>query len=270
MRIALVFLLLMAISAAHETEAKLSVWERLGLPDPVIIIYGAAAISGISIVIALMITHRIGETGKKILFIVIAAPITVATFYMAATTVYLNMVSETGGPVHWHADLEIWACSEEVNLIDPVGLENKVGSPLYHEHNDRRLHIEGVVHEIRTDAALPVFFELIGGKLEGGELTVPTNGGLQTWKDGEMCGNQNGIIQVFQYRVINGEPGKKTDFIYEQRKVTDPQDVVPAPYMDVPPGDCIIIEFAPQKERTDRICETYRIAIEKGEMREVQ
>jgi len=41
---------------------------------------------------------------KKILFAAIVIPVVAATIFLAGSTIYLNSVSSSGGPVHWHAD----------------------------------------------------------------------------------------------------------------------------------------------------------------------
>ena len=45
-------------------------------------------------------------------------------------------------------------------------------------------------------------------------------------------------------------------------------DHILAPYSNIPPGDCIIIEFDTEKEKTEHICETYKVAIERGDLSE--
>ena len=51
-----------------------------------------------------------------------------------------------------------------------------------------------------------------------------------------------------------------------QEKLTDYEDYILAPQSLVPPGDCIIIEFDKYKESTDNLCESYRIALERGDL----
>lgn len=272
MRFMLLSLMLFTILFAHGDEPEehmehASVWERLNLPDPMDIVYIASLVSGLAVVIALMAIHGLSEQGKKIIFIVIALPVAVATLYLAATTIYLNMVSETGGPVHWHADYEIWACGQQYELVDPTSFDNKIGSPVFHEHNDNRIHAEGVLFK-KSDARLGKFFTEVGGKLAKSELILPTENGLKTWKNGEQCNGKPAKLQVFVYKIVNANPSQKSDFLYKQTKLEDFDDYILSGYANVPPGDCIIVEFNQEKSETDKICSTYELAIEKGEMRE--
>lgn len=266
MRRLVFFMMIISLLFAHEEETPLTlnVWEQLGIPDPANVVVLAGIVSAVAIVISLMIINQATEIWKKTLFVIIALPIALATVYLAGTTVYLNTISETGGPVHWHADYEIWACGEKINVIDPTGLDNKVGAPLIHEHNDDRIHVEGVVYRKVDHASLGRFFSEIGGELEHGELIIPTNEGIKTWKSGELCSGRKAELQVFVYRVTN--PENQGHFEYTQQKVEDFETFVLAPYSNVPPGDCIIIEFGENKQKTEHLCSTYRIATEKGEM----
>jgi hypothetical protein len=228
----LMVLLLAALAHAHEAGAaslQSSSWERLGIPDPVDAVMVATLISGLGVFYAIFIKSAT-EKGKKLLYTVIAAPIILATVYLAGSTVYQNMVSATGGPVHWHADYEVWACGQEYTLADPTGISNKVGTPTVHEHNDNRIHIEGVLLTM-DEASLHNFFVQVGGDFDNGSLTIPTNDGVFTWNDGDLC---------------NGKPGKWYVFVNGEL-VDDGPDHIIAPYTTVPPGDRIKIVFTEKK-----------------------
>jgi len=80
------------------------------------------------------------DSGKWALMLAISIPIIVATLFLAGSTIYKNTIADSKGPVHWHADLEIWDCDEMIDIIDPDGLLNRVGTPVYHEHNENRIH----------------------------------------------------------------------------------------------------------------------------------
>ena len=89
---------------------------------------------------------------KPVLFSLIVIVTLGTTFTISGGTIYLNLNSATGGPVHWHTDFEIWACNNELELRDPHGaLSNKIGTPTLHEHNDKRIHLEGVPVELPHD-----------------------------------------------------------------------------------------------------------------------
>ena len=61
--------------------------------------------------------------------------------------------------------------------------------------------------------------------------------------------------------------GRKSGFIYEQIKIDDFEEYIISPYSNIPPGDCIIIEFGPEKQLTDKICLPYKLAEEKGDIK---
>ena len=202
---------------------------------------------------------------KKIIFYLIIIPIIVSSIYLLGSTIYVNLISDTKGPVHWHADFEVWRCGEKLDLVDPQGFSNKVGSALFHEHNDNRIHVEGVVIDT-TAVGLDEFFDVVGGSLFEDRFSFPTQEGIAEVQNGDVCDGEPGMMQVFLYRVINSEGNKKSGFVYAQEKLNDFEDYVPAPYALVLPGDCIIVEFGEEKEQTDHLCESYRIAKEKGDL----
>jgi len=150
--------------------------------------------------------------------------------------------------------------------VDPTGLSNRVGTPVFHEHGDNRLHVEGVVVK-KEDVSLGKFFEVVGGSLTPSGFSVPTNSGTANAANGELCNGRPAKVQVFAYRVVEN-PFQRTGMKHEQTKLTEFEGYVPSPYSAVPPGDCIIIEFDAEKPSTDKICETYRIAIERGDLTE--
>ena len=215
-------------------------------------------------ILALLLDRRQGLDGKKwFLFLGMVLPVILATLYLAGSTVYLNTISESGGPVHWHTDFEIWNCGQHVDLVEPIGLSNRVGTSVLHEHGDQRVHVEGVVVDSAT-VGLDDFFAAVGGVLGKGTLVVPTDAGLVAMKDGESCNGGPGLVQVFLYRVNN--PGAKP-WVYTQQKLPSIENYVPAPYSNVPPGDCVIIEFDIDKPATDKLCTSYEVVIERGELR---
>ena len=192
---------------------------------------------------------------KLILFLLIIIPVILATIYLVGATIYLNSISHTQGPVHWHADYEIYACGNKITMKEPTGLSNKVGSEVFHQHGDNRIHVEGVVVDV-ADVDLHEFFEATLGELEHDKLVVPTNEYVAEYKNGDKCNGDEGVLQVFLYKTIDGKA--------VQEKLIDFEDYVLSPYANIPPGDCLIIEFDKEKETTNKLCETYRIAINKG------
>ena len=221
-----------------------------------------------SLIVSILILYsifkkRMSERQKLTIFIIIVVVVLFVTIYSAASTIYLNVISETKGPIHWHADFEIWNCNKEIDLIKPRGLSNRVGSPTLHEHGDNRIHVEGVVLK-KEDVNLHSFFESINGELKQDYLKIPTDHGIVEIRNNELCNNEPGKIQVFAYKVINPEFTKK--WKYTQEKIQDFENYILSPYSNVPPGDCIIIEFDQEKQFTDKICDSYKLSIEKGEL----
>lgn len=198
------------------------------------------------------------EKIKYLLFGLITAAVLANTLYLVGSTIYLNQVSATKGPVHWHADYEVWQCGHELELKDPQGLSNKVGSETVHEHNDKRMHFEGVMEDLRH-ASLGHFFKEVGGSLDSEHMTIPTEEGLMTLEDGQACPDgSKAKMQVFVYQT----EGKT----FSQQKLTDPKNYIISTHSQVPPGDCVIIELDSKKEKTDKLCNFYKVAVQKGEL----
>lgn len=242
-----------------------------------------AAIIGFSFILLLLGGYfllRPSEGVKRLIFYSSATVIVAVTFLLVGLTVYLNSVSLTKGPVHWHADFEIWACGEKLDLVNPKGFSNKIGTPLLHEHNDGRIHVEGVVLN-EDDITLARFFEVIGGQFNkyrladlptaqnlttgefidlSGILEIPTNAGSVTFNEKQPCsGDTRAELQTFIYEV-------HSDKTYSQRKIEAPSDYVLSPASQVPSGDCIIIEFGPVKARTEHLCRSYQTALQTGKL----
>lgn len=206
-----------------------------------------------------MIVSKPSEMVKRLLFWSLTVVILSTTVALSYFTVSLNLKSWSGGPIHWHADFEVWACGQELNLRDPKGLSNKIGTPSRHEHNDNRLHYEGVVVE-RKDAYLGNFFNAFGGRLDDHHLEMPVNEGMAQYETGQMCGNgAEGVVQTFVYKV-------NSDNTFSQTKVSDPQNYLMTQASAVPDGDCIIVEFDTLKDRTDKLCRSYEVAVTIGKL----
>ncbi len=217
----------------------------------------SALLLGLS-ALALLLKHPKADT-KKLLFGSIAAVTILPTFFLAGSTIYLNSISSSKGPVHWHADIEIWACGREVELRDPKGISNKIGTSTLHEHNDKRIHLEGVVLK-PEDASLGKFFRVIDGKLTNDTVSVPVNDGTMLISSGISCGDgQDRQLQVFVYKT-EGE-------YYTQTKLEDPAAYIMSPQSNIPPGDCIIVELDTEKPRTDKLCQSYKVAEKIGKLK---
>ncbi len=281
----IISLFLPVLVLAHEEEEAKSVTEHTGgTEEPaqaplfsvaqveslfVKIVLSATIIIILFVVYALLLqkelekdTARLNRI-KAVLFLGIAIPAVLSTLALAAGTIYLNTISATSGPVHWHADYEIWNCGKKMDLVAPTGIMNRVGTSVFHEHNDNRIHVEGVVLDPH-DAALGHFFEVVGGALNDDYARVPTDHGIVTLRNGENCNSMPGVLQAFRYRVVNPDDAKQ--WRYVQEKIDEPKNYILAPYGYVPPGDCIIIEFDLPKEKTDKVCASYPAAENRGEL----
>lgn len=196
-----------------------------------------------------------GAWWKTAIFACMVLVILANTIYLVSSTLYVNAKSVTGGPVHWHADFEVWDCGREVELVDPIAPSNKVGSPLLHEHNDKEIHVEEAVFDSK-DISVGAFFRVVGGELHSDYLQMPTNDGVVERRNGDLCPNgMSGILQVFLYKAGS----------FEQQILADPENYLMTPEQKVPPGDCIIVEFGPPKDRTDKLCQSYQVVKEKQE-----
>lgn len=207
-------------------------------------ITGIGGLVILSLTIYALLNQKSSEKTKKILFTTIAIATILTTLYLLGGTTYINSKSFTKGPVHWHADFEVWQCGRQLDVIDPQGISNKVGSTVVHEHGDSRIHIEGVLLT-KEEGELQEFIESIGGEWTTETVKIPTDEGMQELK---RC-TKDAELQVFAYQTRKGQ--------VSQRKLDDPKEYLISPYSKVPPGDCIIIEMDAPKEKTDKICSSY-------------
>ena len=167
-----------------------------------------------------------------------------SSLYLGGNTIYENIASETGGPVHWHADYQVIVCGEEKELIDPEGITNRIGTAEIHEHNDNRIHIEGTLKKIE-EASLENYFASIGGELELNHLIYQAEDGTINVENGDACSNgKPGILKVF----VNG------------KRIDNSPEYIIYPNSRVPPGDCIIILFdETNSDTTNIICESWEV-----------
>ena len=192
---------------------------------------------------------------KMPLFIMITSTIILPSLLLVGSTIYINAISESKGPVHWHTDIEYWVCGQEIELRDPYEfLSNKIGTATYHEHDDKRIHLEGVVIEKDYDASLEKFMAVTEGAISDEQLIIATestvfendtDGDLPdintkelvksyvvndgdgrpviSVRNGDPCGNdQPGEIQAFLYRY------NKENDTYTQTKLDEPKNTYSA------------------------------------------
>ncbi len=219
------------------------------------------ALWGFAIILLFMLIASVlrseNELLKKLFFWpVVLISVLVTGLFLTQTTLK-NIASETGGPVHWHADFQIFNCYEELDLIDPTGLLNRVGTPVIHEHGDKRMHVEGTMLDLQ-DASLGHFFQVVGGELSEERMIVPTNFGVEEMNNGEVCPDEpdrEAVVQVFLWKTDEG--------VAKQQKLENFVDYVISPFSPVPAGDCVIFEFGPEKDATTHLCEQYKVAEKK-------
>ena len=222
------FALLAVLSYSHEDEEKymLDHAELYPITQLQAVAYGSLAF-GVLVIIILLFHKRMADNAKKITYMLVAIIVGAVTIYIITVTLHLNITSVSKGPVHWHADFEIWACGREIVLAKPQSfLSNKQGVDLMHAHQDNRIHVEGVLLDEKA-ASLGAFFYAVGGSLTSDGIQVPTDDGLLSVHDGDKCNEQPAKLYVF----VNGN------------LIQNPKEQVIAPYEKVPPGDRIKIIF---------------------------
>ena len=227
-----VLLLLPGIAYAHGEEKS----GELSFLEPVNSILITIVILAVVIIISLVFRNKLTSIHKKTLFLAVVISVLFSTIYLSASTVYINLISESGGPVHWHADFEFWVCGEKILLMEPHGLDNKVGSATLHHHNEGvelngtyRMHVEGVLIKL-DEANLEHFFEAIDNPITQDSISLLLHDGSQKkWTNGDSCPN-------------TGKPGKLKVLVNE-KEIEDFTDYIINPFSNVPPGDFIKIVF---------------------------
>ncbi|MBS3100733.1 hypothetical protein J4204_01220 [Candidatus Woesearchaeota archaeon] len=187
--------------------------------------YGSLAF-GVLIAVILLFHKKMEGMAKKIAYSLILIVVALVTLYLVIVTLHLNLISLTKGPVHWHADFEIWVCDKEIRLAEPKGLSNKQGVDLMHAHNDNRIHVEGVLLDMKA-ASLGAFFHAVGGSISDDGMRVPTDENLVVVRNGYTCNEKPAKLYVF----VNGN------------LIENPGDYAISHYEEVPPGDRIKFVF---------------------------
>jgi len=215
-----------AFSHEEETDYMLDHDELYPISQMKAFGYGSLAFGVIAIIIVIF-NKAMGENIKKLAYFAIVVLVVSVTLYLVIVTLHLNISSVSKGPVHWHADYEIWACGNKIELAKPKSmLSNKQGVDLMHSHDDNRIHVEGALTDYRQ-ASLGAFFHAVGGSISDDGMKVPTDDGLISVHEGDKCNEQPAHLYVF----VNGG------------LTENPAGYVVSPYEDVPPGDRIKIIF---------------------------
>ncbi len=221
----------------------------------------AAAVVIAALVCLALFVRDASERFKTAVFSLIVAAAIIPTAYFVGGTLYLNAVSATGGPVHWHADFRIFSCGSEIELERPRGLSNKVGTAVFHHHGDKRIHVEGAVADLKS-ISLHEFFDVIGGSLADGDIAIPSTAGVVRQQNGDSCPDGTaGVWNVFVYQAFSADPT-----IIERRRLDSYAEYILSPHTVVPPGDCVIFEFGAPQTTTARLCALHEVARENGEI----
>ena len=226
--------------------------------DPLVVL-GYNAFFVALILLLIFLKKPTSELGRAFLFILIVTPVFLATLYITGYTLYKISTSATKGPIHWHADFLVYACGVKIDLLDPTGLSNKVGTPVVHEHGDGRIHIEGILNNL-TEASLGGFFKAVGGSLTNESLSLPMNSGMVSMKNGDICPDgTEAELQVFLWETDK-------EGYARQRKLSEFSSYLMKGVELVPPGDCLVIEFGAKRDRTEYVCEQYTVAEKRGDI----
>ncbi len=211
--------------------------------DPVTVLYIAGGITLIVLLGSLLFRQRFAEQHKFVAFLLVAIPVILATLYLTGATIYENAISVTNGPVHWHADYQVNICGKEVDMKNPQGLSNKIGTAEFHEHDDNRIHVEGTVLRW-DDVRLGTYFSVIGGSLENGKVVYPGVNRTYEKHNGNLCNGQPGWLEVY----VNGQ------------RIENYSDYILYPSSQVPPGDCIIVTFDSVNRSSikEPVCNTWK------------
>lgn len=183
-------------SGAVLTGAAVAFVPEMEFIQYVVPVIQAGAISTLVLtVIALYKEGDMTETQKKLIMSGFLVAILTPTIFGAAAFIHESETSWTNGEIHYHADYEVLVDTNgtltRTNLVNPqefckttehessymCKLNDRTGAVSYHEHNDQRIHLEGVFKD-REDASLAAFFETFGGELSNSRMVYPTTEGV--------------------------------------------------------------------------------------------
>lgn len=263
------YIFLSAVAVVPVTWLGIVFFPRTGFVQYVPETIGAAVVALAALTaIALYTEDRATETLKRVLMSLFLLVILGASLFAASAYIHQVSTSWSNGEVHYHADYEVIVQDAEghhqLDLIDPSDfcertehestymcrLNDRTGAVEYHEHNDRRIHLEGTFRE-REDATLATFFRLFGGELTNTRLVYPTN--EKTWtveEDGDRT------LKIILERGVGGDrhwcgigPAETVpdadvchDF-YMGGPARSPADYVVSPFQTGPPLDDIWIIY---------------------------
>lgn len=157
-----------------------------------ILMWGVLALALLTVT-AVVKEEELSERGKTILMVGFLLAVLVPSVYATGAYIHGVATSWSDGEIHWHADYEVIVQNEtggyeQLDLIDPsrfceetthessymCRLSDRTGAVEFHEHDDRRIHLEGTFRD-REDATLQAFFRTFGGDLANDYMKYPTN-----------------------------------------------------------------------------------------------
>jgi hypothetical protein len=198
------------------------------------IIYGGVLSTFVLATISFYREEELNLRDKNIIMNGFLIAVLVPSLYTAGAFVHQSQTSWSGGEIHWHADYEVMVEEnneyQQLDLIDPsnfceetrhesttmCSLNDRTGSTKYHEHNDNRIHLEGIFKE-REDAVLSAYFETFGGKLTNTELRYPTND--------RMVEKAEGNSETLKILIKQGVGGNREWCAIEKQSNLSEQDI---------------------------------------------
>lgn len=238
----------------------------------------SAAIILLMVLVVCAVASRNRPHYKNPIFTLMVFIVVATTLALGGLAMVLNINSPTGGPVRWGADYQLWACGNQLDLRGPRGLiGDRVGAPTLYEKNDGHIYYTGTPARLPDDASLGKFMQAVGGNISDNTLVVPLddttgfmgtptaaeliepflstdqNGVTARFISGQRCGDERAEVQTFAYAF---NPATNT---YSQTKLDHPATYELSHSRSSPPGDCIIVEFAAPKDRTDHLCASYGV-----------
>jgi len=212
----------------------------------------------VAVALSLWKEDDLSEQGKTILMSGLLVAVLGPTMFTAGAWAHGVQTSWSDGEIHYHADYEIIVQGEDgyeqLDLIDPsrfcddaeqsymCTLNDRTGEKEYHEHNDRRIHLEGTF-KTKEHATLQAFFHTFGGELTNERLVYPTNDRVYNiTEEGNRTlkiAVQKGVGGSRGWCMI-GEPGaglEESDICtspYGGDMVTQPNEYIVSPYQQGP------------------------------------
>ncbi len=211
-------------------------------------------------------------------------------FSLVISTVAIHIQSDSFGKHQRQASIEFWVCGTEVSpRYQQPGIFHTAGSRDFYIDASKQVHRSGFVVNEDTDATLGYLFTALGGSVQSDHLTLPLDPIDEKWlmpahrQDGDPQGNMSvDFLQQFVrttnqdsallelssgQRCHDGASGQVQIFVYQlhedgtsysQTKLEKPDDhIIPADSSQ--PSQCIIVEFSAEKERTNKLCESFGV-----------